>query len=143
SAWSHMNEEIQAVMLTREFLTNVANGIQISIWYDWRDDGIDPNEPEDHFGLVHNTYRAGQTPAYDPKPAYFAAKTLANLIGGYRFDERLNVGSADDYVLVFAKDSERRFVTWTSSASPRGVIVKNVADQYSVVSATGQSLGGI
>jgi len=143
SAWSHMNEETQAVMLTREILTNVANGIQISIWYDWRDDGSDPNEPEDHFGLVRETYRSGQTLAYDPKPAYFAAKTLANLIGDYRFEARLNIGSADDYVLVFAKGNERRFVAWTISPPARRVILKNMAGQYSVVSATGQNLGGI
>lgn len=143
SAWSHMNEEIQAVMLTREFLTNVANGIQISIWYDWRDDGVDPNEPEDHFGLVRNTYRSGHTPAYDPKPAYFAAKTLANVIGGYRFDERLNIGSADDYALVFTRNGERRFVAWTTSPLSRRVIIQNMVGQHSVLSATGESLGDI
>jgi len=93
--------------------------------------------------LVRNSYRSGQTPVYDPKPAYFAAKTLANLIGDYRFEARLNIGSADDYVLVFAKDSERRFVAWTISPSARRVILTNIAGSYSVVSATGQSLDSI
>ena len=147
AAWSHMNEESQAVMLTREFLTNVANGIQISIWYDWRDDGDDPNEPEDHFGLVRNAYRSGQTQAYDPKPAYLAAQTLAKVLGGYRFQERLSVGSADDYLLVFVKDSERRFVAWTSSPGGRQVtidkIANNLASQYSVVTAQGENAAGI
>ena len=141
--WSRLNEESQAVMLTREFLTNVANGIQISIWYDWRDDGNDPNEPEDHFGLVRNAYRSGQTPAYDPKPAYFATQTLTKVLSGYRFQERLKVGSADDYVLVFVKDSERRFVTWTTSPVARHVMIDNLAGQYSVVTATGESAAGI
>ena len=138
-----MNEETQAVMLTREFLTNVANGIQISIWYDWRDDGNDPNEPEDHFGLVRNAYRPGQTPAYDPKPAYSAAKTLVNVLNGYRFQERLKVGSADDYVLVFVKDSERRFVTWTTSQMAHHAMMNQMAGEYSVVMASGESAGSI
>ena len=141
SAWSHINEETQAVMLTRQFLTNIANGIQISIWYDWHDDGNDPDEPEDHFGLVRNAYRSAQTPAYDPKPAYFAAKTLVNVLGGYRFQERLNVGSDADYVLVFVKDGERRFAVWTSSPMARRVLMNNMAGQYSVVTAKGESAG--
>jgi hypothetical protein len=143
SAWPRMNEEAQALMVSRTFLTNVANGIPISIWYDWRDDGNDPNDPEDHFGLVHSLYRPGQTPAYDPKPGYFAAQTFVKVLGGYRFQERLNIGSSDDYVLVFTRNGERRFVAWTTSPLTRRVIVPNMSGQYSVVSATGQSLGGI
>jgi len=143
SAWPRMNEETQAVMLSRTFLTNVANGIPISIWYDWRDDGNDPNDPEDHFGLVRNSYRSGQTPVYDPKPAYFAAKTFVNVLGGFSFQERLNIGSADDYVLVFSRNGERRFVTWTTAPLTRRVLMKNITGEYSVLSVTGQSLAGI
>jgi len=139
SAWSRMNEDIQAVMLTREFLTNIANGIQISIWYDWRDDGNEADEPEDHFGLVRNAYRSGQTVPYDPKPAYVAAKTLTSVLNGYRFQERLNVGNADDYVLVFVKDGERRFATCTNSPIARRVMINHLAGQYSAVTAKGES----
>src|SRR5882724_4255822 len=143
SSASRMNEKTQAVMLSRIFLTNVANGIPLSIWYDWHDDGNDPNDPEDHFGLVHNPYRSGQTPAYDPKPAYFAAQTFVHVLGGYRFQERLNIGSSDDYILVFTRNGERRFATWTTSPLTRRVIIQNMSGQYSVVSATGESLGSI
>src|SRR5204863_6907432 len=86
SAWRGMNEEKQAVMLARQFLTNAANGIPVSIWYDWRDDGADPKEAEHHFGLVRNEYRSGQTPVYEVKPAYLAAKTLLTHFAGYRFE---------------------------------------------------------
>src|SRR5204863_7116651 len=56
SAWPRIDEAKQSALLARELLTNVANGIPISIWYDWRDDGTDPKEPEHHFGLVRNAY---------------------------------------------------------------------------------------
>ena len=92
---------------------------------------------------MRNAYRSGQTPAYDPKPAYFATQTLTKVLSGYRFQERLKVGSADDYVLVFVKDSERRFVTWTTSPVARHVMIENLAAQYSVVTATGESAAGI
>ena len=114
AAWRGMNEEKQATMLARQFLTNAANGIAMSIWYDWRDDGLDPQEPEHHFGLVRHEYRNGQTHVYEPKPAYLAAKTLLRHFSGFRFEQRLLVGTDDDYVLVFAKDGERRLAVWTT-----------------------------
>ena len=49
---STSDEAEQGKMLPREWLTNLANGVPLSIWYDWHDDGRDPNEPEHHFGTV-------------------------------------------------------------------------------------------
>ncbi|HTV55506.1 MAG TPA: hypothetical protein VMI06_11405, partial [Terriglobia bacterium] len=37
ASWWGMNDQRQAEMLAREWLINVANGVGISIWYDWRD----------------------------------------------------------------------------------------------------------
>ena len=63
-----MSEEKQGALFAREMLTNVANEIPISIWYDWRDDGSDPNEAEHHFGLVRNAYQTGQAQVYEGSP---------------------------------------------------------------------------
>lgn len=71
-------DEQQARWLAQMFLTNIANGIVLSIWYDWRDDGTNPTNPEHHFGIVRHDYHAGRNPVFDPKPAYFAAQTLAS-----------------------------------------------------------------
>jgi hypothetical protein len=78
SAWQKFDEEKQAKFLPREFLSNLAAGVVLSIWYDWHDDGTDPKEPEHHFGLVHHEYHAGRTPVYDPKPAYLAMQAFAS-----------------------------------------------------------------
>src|SRR5205823_582363 len=67
SVWRRMNDEQQSEFLAREFLTNSANGIPVSIWYDWRDDGTDASEPEHHFGIVHNLYQAPQSVPSDTK----------------------------------------------------------------------------
>ena len=141
SAWRGMNEEKQAVLLARQFLTNAANGIPLSIWYDWRDDGVDPKEPEHHFGLVRNEYRKDQTPVYEPKPAYLAARTLIAHFRGYRFEERLKIGSADDFVLVFVKDGERRIAAWTTSATAQQVVIPGASGQFSITKITGQTSG--
>lgn len=142
SAWRGMDEQKQAAMLARTFLTNIANGVSLSIWYDWRDDGVDPKDPEHQFGLVRNQYRSGQSPVYETKPAYLAARTLSEQLKGFRFVERFAVGSDDDYVLVFANDSERRIVAWTTG-SPHRLRLPDLSGQFSVTKMTGEQAGSV
>ena len=141
SVWRGVTEEKQAAMLARQFLTNVSNGIPISIWYDWRDDGSDPTEAEHHFGLVRNQYQSGGVQVYEPKPAYLAARTLTTQLNGYRFAERMNIGSDDDYLLAFTNGSERRIVAWTTSSTPRRVNVSNVSGRFLITRLTGENGG--
>jgi hypothetical protein len=143
SAWSGMNEERQAIMLTRQLLTNLANGIPLSIWYDWRDDGSDANEAEHHFGLVRHEYKSGSTPAYEPKPSFLAAKTLTTMLKGFRFQQRLNVGGPDDYVLVFVSGDERRIVAWSASPTGRRLRIPDLSGQFSITAITGAVAGQI
>jgi hypothetical protein len=141
SVWRGMTEEKQAIMLARQLLTNVANGIPLSIWYDWRDDGQDPVSVEHHFGLVRNKYQTERTQVYEPKPAYFAARTLNNQLGDFRFLERLVVGSADDYILVFGKDGDRRIVAWTTSPTAHRVNIPGMSGRFALTKVTGESAG--
>jgi hypothetical protein len=150
SAWRGMNEEKQGALFAREMLTNVANEIPISIWYDWRDDGLDPTDAEHHFGLVRNAYQAGRDPVYEPKPAYRAAKTLSEFFDGYVFEQRLAVGGAGDYVLVFAKGGDRRIAAWTTSSSAHRLSIPPdnsspgipmPKGEFKVIRHTGESAG--
>jgi polysaccharide biosynthesis protein PslG len=143
AAWRRMNEEKQGMMLARQFLTNAANGIPVSIWYDWRDDGVDPKEPEHHFGLVRNEYRNGQTQVYEPKPAYLAAKTLLRHFNGFRFEQRLLVGADDDYVLVFSKGGERRMAVWTTSPGKKSLKIPIASGQFNITNMKGEDGGGV
>jgi hypothetical protein len=77
TAWPGFNDQKQAAYLVGEFTTNIANGIPLSIWYDWRDDGEADADPEFRFGMVHRDYHPGAHPGYDPKPAYKAMKAFA------------------------------------------------------------------
>lgn len=140
SVWRGLSEEKQGELLPRAWLTNVANGVSLSIWYDWRDDGLNPGEPEHHFGTVFNSYHANREPVYDAKPAYLAAKTLTTFFGGYRFEQRLNVGSDEDYVLAFRKGDALRFAAWTTG-SRHEVLVPLSAGQYRSIRHTGQDVG--
>jgi hypothetical protein len=140
AVWRGLSEDKQGELLARAWLTNAANDISLSIWYDWRDDGVDPNEAEHHFGMVSNAYHQGREPVYDPKPAYLAVKTLTTFFSGYRFAERLKVGGADDYVLAFRKGSELRFAAWTTSNRTREVVVPLSSARYELTRHTGEEL---
>jgi hypothetical protein len=138
SVWPGMSDEKQGQLLARSWLTNVANNVSLSIWYDWRDDGTDSREAEHHFGTVANSYHDDRDPVYDPKPAYLAARTLATFFNGYRFQKRLNTGSEDDYVLVFQKGADLRYAAWTTAKSPHSILIPLAAGRYSTTSYTGE-----
>jgi hypothetical protein len=143
SVWPGMSDAKQGQLVARSWLTNAANGILVSIWYDWRDDGSDANEDEHHFGTVSNSYHEGREPVYDPKPAYLAAKTLSAFFSGYRFEKRIDAGDAENYVLVFSKGSERRFAAWTTAKRARRVLISLAAGQYSTSLHTGGDAGSL
>ena len=143
SAWRGMSEEKQGIVVARELLTNLANGIPLSIWYDWRDDGSDPNEPEHHFGLVKNAYQPGNDQVFEPKAAYLAVKTLSGALDGFAYQRRLPVGSDAYYVLVFAKGEELRFAAWTTSSSAHRVVIQIKEGHFKITKHTGESAGSI
>jgi hypothetical protein len=143
SVWRGMSEEKQAVTLAREMLTNLANGIPISIWYDWRDDGADPNEAEHHFGIVRKAYQDSRDSIVEPKPAYLAASTLSATFDGYAYQRRLAAGSDNDYVLVFTKGDELRIAAWTTSSSVHRVFIPIKEGQFRITKYTGENTGPV
>ncbi len=142
AAWKNYDEAKQGRMLPRQFLTNLASGVPLSIWYDWHDDGPDPKEPEHHFGTVRFPYHAQRGPVYDPKPAYLAAKTFSTVLGGFRFRKRLLAGGKDDYVYLFVKNDEARLVAWTAAA-PHAVTIPVGPAEFRVTAHTGESLPAV
>ncbi len=99
--------ETQAAFIARQQLSNLLNGVPISIWYDWKNDGNDPNENEHNFGTV----------TYDlqPKPAYVAVQTLNRELAGYRVTGRHEAGNEQDFVLVLTNSKgETKLAAWTT-----------------------------
>jgi hypothetical protein len=70
TAWKGYDDFKQADYLKRMFQFNRREHIPLTIWYDWRDDGEDPANQEDRFGLVRQAIGG----LFEPKPAYFAAR---------------------------------------------------------------------
>ncbi len=122
--------ERQADYLVRMFIVNLMNNIRLSIWYDWRDDGPDPNEREHHFGTVYLNSR--------PKPAYLAMQTLARELDGYTFTARLTLGADErDYLVLFKKGEECRLVAWTIGEKHTVQLPVDVAE-FELVSLLGE-----
>lgn len=141
AAWRGMNREKQGQLLARSWLTNAANDVSLSIWYDWRDDGSDGEEPEHNFGTVANLYHENRDPVYDPKSAYVAAKTLSTFFSGYRFEKRIELKGKDgneDYVLGFSNGKSLRVAAWTTG-SAHDVVIPIDAGSYTIVDHLGQN----
>ena len=138
STWNGFDDAMQGRLLARQWLTNLANNIPLSIWYDWHDDGADPHEGEHHFGTVANEYWPGGSPVYAPKPAYLAAKTLTATLAGFRFDKRLELHSPQDHALVFRKQGQQRIAVWTTSTTRHLVKIPSSAAKLDVVTHTGE-----
>jgi polysaccharide biosynthesis protein PslG len=146
SVWSGMTDEKQGKLLPRQWLTNIANDVPVSIWYDWHDDGPDPKEPEHHFGTVAHPHYAGREPVYDAKPVYLAAKTLTKQLRGYRFNKRLSLVDPEDYLLLFTKGDDAndvKLVAWTTAATSRPSRLPASPGAFAVTSHTGVPLADL
>jgi hypothetical protein len=107
SSWQRgVSVEIQAAFAARQQLANLLEGVPLSIWYDWKNDGNDPNENEHNFGTM--------TPELKPKPAYTAIQTLTHQLEGYRISRRLPLDNGKDYVLVCTNSAKSlKLAAWT------------------------------
>ena len=98
--------ETQAAFAARQQLSNLLNGVPLSIWYDWKNDGPDPNENEHNFGTV--------LPNLAPKPAYVAIQTLTRELSGYRIARRISLPGDKDYVLLCTNQAGgQKLAAWT------------------------------
>ncbi|MCC6728467.1 MAG: cellulase family glycosylhydrolase [Chthonomonadales bacterium] len=143
SAWRGMDAERQGLMLPRQWLTNLANDVGVSIWYDWHDDGPDPKEPEHHFGTTYYPYHEGRDPVYDPKPAYIAAQALTTALRGYRFHARLMTGRAEDHVLLFARGDDVKLAAWTVDRGGAEARIPASPGRFGVVGHLGEALPSV
>ena len=98
--------ETQAAFAVRQQLCNLLNGVPLSIWYDWKNDGHDPADNEQNFGTVKEDL--------EPKPAYTALKAMTAELSGYRLERRLEGMAGSDFVLVFVNGAgARKAAAWT------------------------------
>lgn len=107
---SGVTTAVQADYVVRQQLFNLLNGVNLSIWYDWMNDGSDASNAEHNFGLVNTDL--------SPKPSYTALQTMTQQLSGYRLLTRVSTSSSLDYVLAFMNDSGQvKLVYWTTGTA--------------------------
>lgn len=77
-------EELQASRFVRQYMTDVMADVRLTIWYDW---DAEPNGN-------HDIKESGRL-----RPAYFAAQTLAGVLDGYSFAQRVPLACIAEWAL--------------------------------------------
>ena len=107
TAMPGITAQVQGDYLARMMLVNLSQGIPLSIWYDWKNDGTDPADIEDNFGMVTNGLLQ--------KPAYQEMRLLVSSLAGTTFHQQLNDGNSNDWLLVFQTPSGQQILAaWTT-----------------------------
>jgi hypothetical protein len=97
--------ETQAAFAVRQQLSNLLNGVPLSIWYDWKNDGRDPEDGEQNFGTVKDDLQ--------PKPAYTELKMMMDELNGYRLEKK-NGAPEKDFILIFVNEAgHEKAAAWT------------------------------
>ncbi|HSA06296.1 MAG TPA: cellulase family glycosylhydrolase [Candidatus Gastranaerophilales bacterium] len=109
TAWSNVsNEQTQAEFLVRQLVWHDYRNIPVSIVYDFRNDGTDPNNVEHNFGTVRNDYSI--------KPAYNAIKTLRTELNGWTYSKKLP-SAANEYIFEYLKGTSKKAAAWTTGTA--------------------------
>ncbi len=110
-----VSEQTQAAWLARSFfLAQTVPDIKGLWWYDLLDDGQDPGDPEQNFGLLNQDLSV--------KPSYLTLKAISPFLHDYRYDAEKSRELDSVYLLRFAKGAEQILVAW-STGQPRSIAV--------------------
>jgi hypothetical protein len=127
--------DTQAAFAARQQLSNLLNGVPVSIWYDWQNDGPDANEREHNFGTV--------TMELAPKPAYVAVQTMTRELAGYRIERRIALADEKDYALLLVNSAgKQKLATWTMGDPHQVALEIGGLSAKSVNAVNGQGANG-
>jgi hypothetical protein len=113
--WKGQTPQLKADYVARQYLSNLAAGVNLSIYYDWKNDGTDPKEPEHHFGILGHDL--------SDKPASNLLSFFAKELKGFKFAADVSrdiLPSEGDEarILIFTKGKEIRLAAWSQINQP-------------------------
>ena len=86
-------------------------------WYDFQDDGWNPQYNEDNFGLVR--------PDLTPKPAYHVMADISPVVAGGQYVGRLTTEAKESlWVLRFKVGQKDCWTLWSADDKDRQVILR-------------------
>lgn len=115
-----VGERGQADYAARMYLANLASGVPLTIWYDWKDDANDKRAEERHFGLV--------TPELSAKPSHTGVATVVKELAGWKLVNS-NIGESSA-VLIFRRGGRSKAVAWAIGSDEESVHIALPAGDY-------------
>ncbi|MFX1738208.1 cellulase family glycosylhydrolase [Paraburkholderia sp. A1RI_3L] len=117
------DETSQAANVTRSYLLSRRyDSVRVLFWYDFIDDGTDPNNFEHNFGLLHHDL--------SPKPAFVATSVLATTLGNRRWQSAL-VDTDDVKAYRYGTQGGDSIIAgWTVGTDERTVSLKLPPGSY-------------
>ncbi len=106
-------EMLQAAFFARTYLMfRKENAVKGIFWYDFQNDGINPKEKEDNFGIIRKDF--------SPKPAYQAAAVVAWILRNRPYVRDLSPKDKmnNSKVYQYGQGKDRVIVAWL--AAPEG-----------------------
>ena len=99
----------QASLAVREILTVWAVGFPLAVWYDLRDNGPDPANPEQNFGLLDSSG--------NEKPAMQAVRNLTTLLNGRKYAGMIRETPPGIHAMRLDGSGDTLAIVWTDQAS--------------------------
>ena len=122
----------QASLSVREILTVWAVGLPLAVWYDLRDDGTDPANPEHNYGLLDSSG--------DEKPATQAIRTLMSVISGRKYAGMIPETPDGIHAMRMDGSTDTLLIVWTDQPDGRRRIEYPIRDLISATDLMGQAV---
>lgn len=125
--WRDFSGEEQAALMFRIYLTNLTANVPLTVIYDWRDNGTDPYNWEDHFGVVG--YKM------EEKPALKMFRAVWPLLAGRALqiaNPQPPSCSSHEHILRFGSkstDSSAWSVVWTDDTTTHAMQIQGQVTQ--------------
>jgi len=122
----------QAVLACREALTVWALGLPVAVWYDLRDDGGDPKNPEHNYGLVDDKG--------EDKPAMKALREVTRIARDHRFAGMVQGVPDGAHAMRLDGGADRMFVVWSEQPDSRITMQVSTEGLVSATNLMGEAL---
>ncbi len=122
----------QASLAVRELLTVWAAGFPLAVWYDLRDDGLGPEDPEHNYGLLDSSGNA--------KPAMIAIRVLMGAIGGHAYAGLIRETPVGIHAARWDGPADTLLIVWTDQPGGRRSVEYTKRGLVSVTSLIGQAI---
>lgn len=116
---SDVTQEMQAWYAVRMTLLNIASGVPVSVWYEWRDGNADPGDAEGGFGL--------RLVNAEPKLAYTALRNMTHLLSSTQFVCQSGIAGAGIRAMIFtAQNSGSTWAVMWNTNPDRAAVLTHV-----------------